>query len=108
VALFPRFGTEPPAKVAKPATVGLTSRDQTANFRNCRNFRGPAGLEFRSQARPDDHLAQRIADLADAYAERIAIVLEAGDIGEAEARRIAETEIGRRFVDAFVSGEVAA
>ena len=108
MALFPRFGTEPPAKVAKPATVGLTSRDQAANFRNCRNFRGPAGLEFQQRPEPDDHLAQRIADLADAYAERIAIVLEASDIGEVEARRIAEAEIGRRFVETFMPGEVAA
>jgi hypothetical protein len=108
VALFPRFGTEPPAKVAKPATVGLTSRDQAANFRNCRNFRGPAGLEFRSRAEPDHHLAQRVADLTDAYHERIAIVLEAGDIGEAEARRIAEAEIGAAFVRAFLPGEAAA
>ena len=105
MALFPRYGTEPPAKVAKPATVGLTSRDQAANFRNCRNFRGPAGLEFRSRAEPDHHLAQRVADLADAYTERLAIVLEAGDIGEAEARRIAEAEIGRRFAEVFITGE---
>jgi hypothetical protein len=55
-----------------------------------------------------DIVAQRVAELTDSYHERIAIVLEAGDIGEAEARRIAEAEIGRRFVEAFVSGEVAA
>ena len=54
-----------------------------------------------------DILAQRIADLADAWRERIAFVLEAGDIGEAEARRIAEAEIGRRFVETFMPGEVA-
>ena len=46
-------------------------------------------------------------DLADTYAERIKIVMEAGDIGEAEARR-AEAEIGRRFVKTFILGEVAA
>lgn len=108
MALFPRFGTEPPAKVAKPAKVGLTSPDHGANFRNCRNFRGAAGLEFEQQAQPHDPLAQSVADLADAYTERVAIVLEAGDIGEAEARRIAEAEIGRRFVEAFMPGEVAA
>lgn len=108
MGLFPRFGIEPPAKVAKPATVGLTSRDQAANFRNSRNFRGPAGLKFQQQAEPDDHLAQRVADIADAYHERIAIVLEAGDIGEAEARLIAQAEIGRRFVETFIPGEVAA
>jgi hypothetical protein len=49
-----------------------------------------------------------VADIADAYHERIAIVLEAGDIGEAEARLIAQAEIGRRFVETFIPGEVAA
>ncbi|OYW52051.1 MAG: hypothetical protein B7Y80_20755 [Hyphomicrobium sp. 32-62-53] len=47
-------------------------------------------------------LAQSIADLADAWHERVAICLEAGDIGEAEARRIAEAEIGRLFVERFM------
>ena len=108
MALFPRFGTEPPAKVAKPANVALASLVHAANFRNCRNFRGPGGLKFPQRAEPDNHLAQRVTDLADAYAERIAIVLEAGDIGEAEARRIAEAEIGRRFVETFMPSEVAA
>ncbi len=108
MVLFPRFGPEPPAKVAKPATVGLTPPVHDVNFRNCRNFRSPAGLEIRQQAEPYDHLSQRVADLADTYAERIAIVMEAGDIGEAEARRIAEAEIGRRFVKTFILGEVAA
>jgi hypothetical protein len=52
-------------------------------------------------------MAQRIADLADAYAERIAIVMEAGDISEAEARLIAQSEIGRRFVETFMPGDVS-
>lgn len=55
-----------------------------------------------------DDLAERIADLADAYIERIAIVLEARDIGEADARRIAEAEIGAAFVQSFMPGEVSA
>lgn len=50
---------------------------------------------------------QRIADLADAWHERMAIVLEAGDIGEAEAHLIAEAEIGRQFVAAFMPSEQA-
>jgi len=108
VALFPRFGTVSPAKVAKPAKAGPISPHQATNFRNCRNFRGSAGLKVQLRALPDDHVAQLVADLADAYAERIAIVLEAGDISEAEARRIAEAEIGRRFVDAFRPGAAAA
>jgi hypothetical protein len=60
------------------------------------------------QAAAFDALAQRVADLADAYRERIAIVLEAGDIGEADARRIAEAEVGWLFVEAFIPGEAAA
>lgn len=48
---------------------------------------------------------QRLSVLADAYAERIAVCLESGDIGEAEARRIAEAEIGRRFVEEFITVE---
>ena len=55
-----------------------------------------------------DIVAQRVAGLTDAYHERIAIVLEAGDIGEAAARRIAEAEIGAAFVRAFLPGEAAA
>jgi hypothetical protein len=43
----------------------------------------------------------------DAYAERIAIVLEAGDIDRADARRIAEADIGAAFVRTFLAGEVA-
>lgn len=108
MALFPRFGTEPSAKVAKPAKVRLTSRDQAANFRNSRNFRGPAGLEFQKRAEPDDDLAQRVADLADTWRERMAIIAAgAPDVSQAEARRIAEAELGRRFVEVLMPGEVA-
>lgn len=52
-------------------------------------------------------LAERATDLADAWHERVAICLEAGDISETEARRIAEAEIGRRFVETFMRREVA-
>ena len=65
---------------------------------------------FRSRAAgltPEDDLATQIADLADTWCERVAIVLEAGDIGEADAHRIAEAEIGRRFVEVFMASEVA-
>ena len=51
-------------------------------------------------------IAQRVADIADAYAERIAIVMEAENISEAEARRIAEAEIGGAFLRAFMLHEV--
>ena len=50
----------------------------------------------------EDTLAQRVADLADAYAERIAIVMEAGDIGESEAEATAAVEVGREFVRLFL------
>lgn len=69
---------------------------------------GTSGTHEIDRAVPVDHFAQRVADLADAYHERIAIVLEAGDIGEADARRIAEAEVGRLFVEAFIPGEAAA
>ena len=68
---------------------------------------GTHGTLETNQAAAVDDLAQRVADLAEAYAERIAIVMEAGDIGEAEARRISEAEIGRRFVETFMPGEVS-
>jgi hypothetical protein len=60
------------------------------------------------ELRDSDIVAQRVADLRDAYHERLAIVLEAGNIGEAEARSIAEAEIGLQFVEVFIPGEVAA
>lgn len=53
-------------------------------------------------------LAQRVADLADAYAERIAIVMEAGDIGESEAEVTAALEVGREFVRLFLPSGSAA
>jgi hypothetical protein len=64
--------------------------------------RGTHATLENDNAVPDDHIVQHITDLADAYHERVAIVLEAGDIGEAEARCIAEAEIGRRFVETFI------
>lgn len=69
--------------------------------------RGTHGTSEVEQVGKQDSIAQRLADLADAYQERIAICLEAGAIGEAEARRIAEAEIGAAFVRAFLPGEVA-
>jgi hypothetical protein len=44
----------------------------------------------------------QLADFADTYAERVAICLEAGDIGEAEAEVTAAVEVGRAFVRNFV------
>ena len=70
--------------------------------------RGTHGTPMIERADTRDGLAQCITDLADAYAERIAILLEAGDICEAEAHRMAEAEIGRRCVEAFMLDEVAA
>lgn len=48
--------------------------------------------------------ASFVETTCNAYAERIAIVMEAGDISESEARRIAEAEIGAAFVDQFIEG----
>jgi hypothetical protein len=54
-----------------------------------------------------DGLAQRVADIADAYLERTAIVMESGNICWSEARLIAEAEVGRRFVETFLPSEIA-
>lgn len=66
---------------------------------------GTFGTHGTLETNPDaafDHLAQRVADLADAYAERIAIVMEAGDIGEAGAEVTASFEVGREFIRLFL------
>ncbi len=47
----------------------------------------------------------QLTDLADAWHERIAICLEAGDIGEAEAEITAALEVGRAFVRHFVTDQ---
>lgn len=44
----------------------------------------------------------QLADLADTYAERMAICLEDGDISEAEAETTAAMEVGRALVRNFV------
>ena len=68
---------------------------------------GTLGTPKTNRAAASDDLAQRVAELIDAYHERLAIVLEAGDIGAAEARRTALEEVGRRFVEAFIPDESA-
>ena len=103
---FPSFGRPHPAKAANPAKVSTVERIDRPHFSNFRSFSSPTPFEI-EQSAGDSDLAQRVADLADAYAERIAIVLEAGDICESEARRIAEAEIGAAFVRAFLPGEAA-
>jgi hypothetical protein len=47
-------------------------------------------------------IAAHVVDLVDAWYERMAICLEAGDIGEAEAEITAALEVGRAFVRNFV------
>lgn len=55
-----------------------------------------------------DDLAAFIEIARDAWHERIAVITaDAPDVSESEARHIAEAEIGRRFVEAFMHGEVA-
>lgn len=98
MAQFPRFHAETPAIVAKPAKAARSTPQHGADFRNYRNFRGPTGLEIRHDALPADHLAQRVADLTDAYNERIAIVLEGGDISLAEAETTAALEVCWRLI----------
>ena len=66
---------------------------------------GTLGTLETDQAAALEHLAQRIADIADAWHERMAICLEAGDIGEAEAEITAALEAGRAFVCNFVQDQ---
>jgi hypothetical protein len=47
-------------------------------------------------------LAQFVEAAHDAYTERMAICLEGSDIGEDDARQIAEAEIGGAFVRTFL------
>lgn len=99
MSLFPHFIPEP-AAAAKPAKVDIQPKDgvpRFSNISNFSNFSSPSPAEA-----PAHDLALRIADLADAWRERVAICLEAGDITEAEARLIADAEIGRRFVEIFM------
>jgi hypothetical protein len=49
--------------------------------------------QFQQSAEKCD-LSGLIADLADAYDERVAMCLEGGDMTEDEARKIAEAEVG--------------
>ena len=46
-------------------------------------------------------LADDLAAMADAFAERLSMILEAGDIPESEALLTAEAEVGREFVRRF-------
>lgn len=66
--------------------------------------RGTLGTPTIWQIGTNDIMFQRIADLVDAFTERMAIVMEANDISEAEARLIAEAEIGQLFVQHFIEG----
>lgn len=88
------------------AAPGWVRQNNELEQRHARfGTRGTLGTLELGQLGTRDSIAKRIAELADAYAERIAIVLEAGDISDIEARRIAEAEIGRRFVETFMAGE---
>ncbi len=90
MSLFPRFKGEPAAKVAKTASVQTHRRNGDANISNFSNFSSLG-------------LALLFADLADAWHERMAICLEAGDISEPEAEITATIEVGRAFVRHFVT-----
>jgi hypothetical protein len=95
--------------LAEPSPAACEVREKSSQCQNVAptgTFGTRGTLEIDRVVAVDD-FAQRMADLADAYHERIAIVLEAGDIGEAEARRIAEAEIGAAFARVLLPGEVA-
>jgi hypothetical protein len=52
---------------------------------------------------PRHVMVQQVRDLIDTWHERMAIRLEAGDIGEAEAEITTALEVGRAFVRHFVT-----
>ncbi len=103
MSLFPRYGGAHPANTAKVAKVGAAAeaRDYGPRISNFRDFSGPAPLGSQPPDCAND-IVQRVADLVDAWHERMAICLEAGDIGEAEAELTAALEIGQAFVRIFV------
>ena len=93
---------------AEPTRVprGVHGKNDPVQTLTASGTLGTCGTQETDQAVAFDAVAQHVADIADAYAERIAIVLEAGDIGESEARKIAEAEIGAAFMRTFLPGEV--
>ena len=98
MALFPHFGTSIPAKVAKAAKVEPIAHRERRNFRKFRNFRSLAGRQFREVPPAETDALVLLDDLADAdadaYAERIAICTEAGDVEEDAAHRTATAQCG--------------
>ena len=68
---------------------------------------GTLGTSKIEQLGADDTVAQRVGDLIDAWHERMALCLEAGDITEAEAEITAALEVGRAFVRKFVNEPIA-
>ena len=108
MALFPRFNpsvsNRPPAEAAKAAKVAIadaTSRGEPDNFRNNRNFRndGPAPESHPVTGTTNAWPITDPADRIDAYYERLAKVLECGDLTETEAHLTATTEVGGTLED---------
>lgn len=85
-------------------TLGVTPRERITEDARALIIENRDGLLvlLRSCLYGGVDVSQRLVNLADAYAERVAIVLEAGDIDEADARRTAEMEVRNRFVDEFM------
>ena len=63
---------------------------------------GTRGTFDFEQVGAHDSVALRVRELVDAWHERMAICLEAGDISEAEAEITAALEVGRAFVRIFI------
>jgi hypothetical protein len=66
---------------------------------------GTPGTRQNGLVGPHDVICQQVRDLTDTWHERMAICLEAGDIGEAEAEITAALEVGRAFVCHFVTDQ---
>lgn len=101
MSLFPRYEGARLANAAKAAKAGAAAEESDIGpgLSNFRKFSSRALLDSEPRGCANDIL-QQVTDLADAWHERMAICLEAGDIGEAEIT--AALEVGRAFVRNFV------
>ena len=107
MALFPRFSTLPPAKVANPAKVevGTPGRDQ--NFRNSRNFRSPTAAQSPSNCLGTNGTVLRSDDAAGLIdiLERAAILEFCNGLQRTDADARALREFGFASWEAVLSAQ---
>jgi len=84
-----------PSPVSGPVSKKCYLNQRLTKVGTC----GTCGTRIVEEADAREHILERLDDLRASWHERVAICLEAGDIGETEARHIADAEIGRRLID---------